>query len=138
MFKYRAYSILMIAVIAAAVVSSCENKKLSYRELRISVAPYIRPEAFNLTGFSIDVEPDPSSRFNLDIVIYSYSQGKETISMKGDSGFVTEAGAAEIKALVKILDGEKIVRAEFIEVSGNSNDELIRNLADSVSALRGY
>lgn len=136
MLNRRLYSILLIAAVMMCIVS-CENKKLNYREIHVSCAPHIKSDALNLKNFAIDVEPDPSSRYTLSIVIYSYSQGKETISMAGDSGFVTETGLAEVKALVKIMDGERAVRAEFIEVSGGSTDELLRNLAKSVSSLKG-
>jgi len=138
MIKNKTYGILLISVIFAVLISSCENKKLNYRELHISTAPYIKADLLKLKGFAVAIEPDPASRYNLDIVIYSYSQGKETISLAKNGEFLTQTGAAELKALVKIMDGEKPVRAEFIEVSGNSNDELIRNLSKSVSALWSY
>ncbi len=138
MLKNKNYRVLFIVHAMVFLFISCENKKLNYREVQISTAPHIRSDILNVKDFTIDIKPDPSSRYSLSIVIYSFSQGKETISMKGEGEFVTEAGAAEIKALVKIMDGEKFVKAEFVEVSGSSNDELVRNLAKSVSALKGY
>lgn len=132
----KIYIIMISAVIMSALIS-CENRKLNYREINISYAPYIKTGDLNLKDFAVDVEPDPSSRYTLSIIIYDYSQGKETISMSGDSGFVTETGLAEIKALVKIVDGGRVVRAEFVEASGGSTGELLRNLARSVSSLKG-
>ena len=137
MLEYKKYGVPVILFSIIFFFISCENKKPGYRELHISTAPYIKADTLNLKNFSIEIEPDPGSMYNLNIVIYSYSQGKETISMEKEGDFVTRTGSAKIKALVKIMDGEKPVRAEFIEVSGNSNDELIRNLAKSVSDLKG-
>lgn len=135
MFKNRAYVILIINAILAIAMSSCENKKMSFREIRISAAPYINTGSIDLTGASLNIEPDPAGVYKLEVIIYSYSQGKETISMKGDKGFVTETGTARIKVLVKITEGEKIVKSEFLEIPGNTNDEILRNLQKSVEGL---
>jgi len=135
--NYKKYRFLFIITSMMFFFVSCEDKKLNYRELNISAAPYIKPDALNLKNFSIDISSDPASRYQLFIVIYSYSQGKETISIADNGEFLTQSGKAELKALVKIMDGEKPVRADFIEVSGSSNDELLRNLAKSVSGLKG-
>jgi len=136
MLKYKKRSSLAIIFLMMFLLISCEKNKLNYREINISLAPYIKSDVLNLKNFSVNIEHDPGSRFILNIVIYSYSQGKETISLAKDGDFVTQTGTAEIKALIKIMDGEKPVRAEFVEVSGNSNDELIRNLGKSVSELK--
>lgn len=136
MLKYKKYGAVIILFSIIFLFISCENKNPGYRELHISTAPYIKADTLNLKNFSLEIEPDPGSRYNLNIVIYSYSQGKETISLEGEGEFVTKTGKAELKALIKIMDGEKPVRAEFVEVSGNSNEELVRNLAKSVSDLK--
>ncbi|HOP28045.1 MAG TPA: hypothetical protein P5120_06220 [Spirochaetota bacterium] len=138
MLEHKKYSLLIIFLFMIFFIFSCENKKLSYGEINISTAPYIKKDALNLKDFSIDVKPDPGSRYSLNIVIYSYTQGKETISLVKNGEFAVQTGAAELKALVKIMDGKKLMRAEFVEVSGNSNDELVRNLAKSVSGLGGH
>ncbi len=134
MFRNTIYMAFFTVLITASLIS-CENKKMSFRDIRISAAPHINIGSLDLMKVSMNIEPDPAGRYSLDVIIYGYSQGKETISMKGDNGYVTETGTARIKALVKITDGEKIVRAEFLEISGVSDEELLRNLVKSVNRL---
>ena len=83
------------------------------------------------------VRPDEKNSIALRIVIYSYSSGKETISMTGDSVFKIDTGSGVIKALVEFIDNGKVVKADFIEVSGSSKDELLGNLVKSVLNMTG-
>ncbi len=92
MLKYKKYSLLTIILFIIFLFVSCENRKLNYRELHISTAPYIKADALNLKDFAIYIAPDPGSRYNLNIIVYSYSQGKETISMEGEWEFVSKTG----------------------------------------------
>lgn len=137
MLKNKISGALIIQVSLVFFFISCDNQKLNFREIIISSAPYIKSDALNLKDFSVDYKPDPGSRLTLNIIIYSFSSGKETIRLAEDGSFITETGASEIKALLKIMDGEKLVKADFAEVSGENNNELLRNLAGSVTALCG-
>jgi hypothetical protein len=62
---------------------SCEKNKLNYREINISLAPYIKSDVLNLKNFSVNIEHDPGSRFILNIVIYSILRGKNNQSYEG-------------------------------------------------------
>ncbi|HOP62540.1 MAG TPA: hypothetical protein PK358_14915 [Spirochaetota bacterium] len=131
----KSFRVVLAVLTVLFCTLSCENKKPAFRELKVSVAPHVNAEPLNLKNLQLDINRDPGSSYVLFIVIYSYKQGKETISMGGESGFTTETGPAEIKVMVKIMEGDRIVKADFAEVSGNTHDELIRNLVKSVSLL---
>jgi len=118
-------------------LSGCEKEKISFKSVEFEIAPHIKLGADELKNIPFTVKPDENSSITLRVVIYSYSSGKETISMTGESGFKTDTGSGVIKALVEIIDSGKVMRAEFIEVSGHSREELLENLAKSLGAMAG-
>ncbi len=136
MLKKRIYVVLMISVTFIVMSVSCDEKRVGFKNIELSAAPYLKIGEEALKTFAPEIKPDPGSRYTLHVVIYSYSQGKETISMAGESSFITETGSGKLKALVKIMDGENLMKAEFIEVSGKSMEQIFQNLSRSVSSLK--
>lgn len=129
---------LLCLIISVNVLTGCEKEKVNFRKIEFETAPHIKLNIDELKSRKIWIEPDEKSTLVLKVVIYSYSPGKETISMTNDSEFVTDIGSGIVSALVEFIDNGKMIRAEFIEVSGNSKEELFENLYKSVKTVCGY
>ena len=130
------YNPVVMALLLLLFVSGCEDGKNGFRSVEFEVAPHIKIDPAELKNMPLAVKTDESESRTLRVVIYSYSSGKEIITM-GEGGFKTDTGSGSIKALVELIDGGRVVRAGFIEVSGSSREELLENLAKSLGAMTG-
>jgi hypothetical protein len=79
-----------------------------------------------------DFHLDPASLLYLEITIYSYSTGLESISISDTEDIKNVIEPGKIKGLIKITDGKKILSADFIDATGNSKEEMILSLIDKI------
>ena len=111
---------------------SCDDAKLTFSKITCKIPEYINIKEDEIYAKMKDFHLDPSSLLFLEITIYGYSTGLESISISDSEDIknVTEPG--KIKGLIKITDGKKILRADFIDANGNSKDEMISSLVDKI------
>lgn len=79
-----------------------------------------------------EYKTDPVSTIYIVVIIYSYSSGSETVSFSGSGEMQTVRGKGRLKCLVKVMDGEKIIRAEFVEGIGNSREEMLSSVINEI------
>jgi hypothetical protein len=79
-----------------------------------------------------DFHPDPSSILFLEITIFSYSTGLESMTISDNEDIKNVIESGKIKGLLKIRDGKKILRADFIDANGNSKEEMISSFIDKI------
>ena len=73
----------------------------------------------------------------IEIVIYSYSSGKEIFFYSGNknSNINSDVQTGSMEALVKIKQQGKLINIYFIKAKGKSKIEIIENLAKEVEKL---
>lgn len=76
---------------------------------------------------------DPDSRISVEIVIFSYSSGKELFSYSEDNpgDILSSTQTGKIEALVKIKQDNKLVKVLFINAAGNSKKDILHKLANA-------
>lgn len=119
-------------LLAVLIILSCNDKSLNFSRIEFKIPDYVNIKAEDLKNALGDVKTDPSSGCYLVVVLYSYSSGTETISFSGGDDVKTVNGSGKIKGLVKVMDGKKIIMAEFIESGGNSKEEMISSFVKEV------
>jgi len=107
---------------------SCDSPAVSFNRIEYKIPAHISIQADDLKRALGYVKTDPSSPLYIVVTLYSYSSGSETISFSGGDDLKTVSGKGKLKALVKVMDGEKIVKAGFIEGGGNSKEEMLSSL----------
>jgi len=128
------YKRVVILCILLIFNLSCNDDKITFSKITCKIPDYINIKEDEIYARLKDFPLDQSSSLYLEITIYSYSAGLESmiISDSGDIKNVMESG--RIKGLIKVKDAKKILRADFIDVSGNSKEEMILLLIDKIRA----
>ena len=123
---------LLLCIVLFVSNLSCEDTKVSFSKIICKIPEYINIKEDEIYAQMKEFPLDPASLLYLEITIYSYSSGLESITMSdnGDMKNVMEPG--KIKALIKITDGKKILRTNFIDTKGNSKEEMISSLIDKI------
>ena len=111
---------------------SCEDTKVSFSKIICKIPEYINIKEDEIYAKMKDFPLDSASSLYLEITIYSYSTGLESITMSDDGDIKNVTDAGKIKGLIKITDGKKILSADFIDISGNSKEELISSLINKI------
>ena len=120
----RKFIFIVLPVIL--INSACFDKNIrKYCVVAINVPPEIILDRVDLKNFSGALQTDPLSKYTAKITVYSYSSGREVIGFSGSGDLTSGTQPGVLKGLIRILDGDKIVRAEFIEAKGNSSEELV-------------
>ena len=123
---------LLLAPGVLVFLLSCGSEQIRFSRIEYYIPDNIRISGEPLKKRFNDIETDGSSPVYLVVVLYSYSSGAERISFSEDGSFKTSNAKGRIKALVKVMNGKKIIRAEFIEAAGDNEDELISALAKGI------
>lgn len=129
--KFNAALILLVFLL------SCESPAVSFNRIEYNIPGHIVINETDMKSAFAEVKTDPASPLYIVITLYSYSSGRETISFSGGDDVKTESGKGKLKALVKVMNGKKIVRAEFAEGAGNSVQEMILSLVKDFKLKTG-
>lgn len=129
--KFNASLILLVFLL------SCDSPAVSFNRIEYNIPGHIIINEEDLKSAFGEIKTDPASSLYIVITLYSYSSGRETISFSGGDDVKTESGKGRLKALVKVMDGKKIVRAEFAEGTGNSLQEMILSLVKDFKVKTG-
>jgi hypothetical protein len=109
-------------------ILSCDSPAVSFNRIEYNIPGHININEDDLKGALSGIETDSASSVYIVVTLYSYSSGSETISFSGGDDVKTVSGKGRIKALLKVMDGKKIIRAEFAEGGGSSKEEMIASL----------
>ena len=111
---------------------SCNDDKITFNKIICKIPEYINIKEDEIYSHLKDFHLDPSSSLLLEITIYSYSTGLESISISDNEDIKNVVEPGKIRGLVKVTDANKIVRADFIDASGNSKEEMILSFIDKI------
>ena len=125
-------------IITAGLLSaifSCSGTVGRYSRIDFVIPPQvnIRPEELKKIWAEED-KTDPSSGIFIVVTVYSYSSGSETVSFSGSGEMQTVRGKGRLKCLVKVMDGKDIIRAEFVEGSGNTKEEMFSSVIREIKS----
>jgi hypothetical protein len=119
-------------MISIILVSSCRDKSVTFCRIDYVIPAHIDINIEDIKSRFTDFKTDPVSSYYAVIVLYSYSSGAETISFSGGDDVTTITAGGKLKALVKVMNGKKILKAEFVEGTGNSKEEMIGSFVKEI------
>ena len=111
---------------------SCNDTDVTFNKITCKIPKYININEDEIYAQLKDFKLDPSSYLYLEIVIYSYSTGLESIIISDNEDIKNVMEPGKIKVMIKITDGKKILGADFIDAAGNSKEEMISSLIDKI------
>jgi hypothetical protein len=117
---------------ASIFLLSCRDSSVVFNRIEYIIPDHINIKKEDLSSRFAEVKTDSSSSVYVVIVLYSYSSGAETISFSGGNDVTTTTAGGRLKALVKVMDGKKILRAEFVEGVGGSSEEMLSSLLQEI------
>lgn len=118
--------ISLLSILLAAL--SCTEPVTGFSRIDYVIPDHINIKTDDLKKAFSGFKTDNSAGVYIVVVLYSYSAGAEKISISGDSELKTVSGQGRLKALVKVMDEKKIVKAVFLEGRGGSREEMISSL----------
>lgn len=71
-----------------------------------------------------------------EILVYGYTPVTESYILMKDESLSVNTHPAELRALVKIMQGGRLIKAEFVSGTGLDERTLIVSLASSIARLR--
>lgn len=99
---------------------------------------YKIPENFNFNVDDIKKNPPfyktDNSGYKLVIVFYSYFPVVEVMSFSGDE-LITQIKPGELKALIRVMDKDKVIKVHFVEVKGEGKEILLREFSEKAALL---
>lgn len=129
--KFNALLILLLLLL------SCESPAVSFNRIEYNIPDHIIINEEDIKSAFAEIKTDPASSLYIVITLYSYSSGRETISFSGGDNVKTQSGKGRLKALVKVMNGKKIVKAEFAEGTGSSIQDMISSLVKDFKLKTG-
>ena len=111
---------------------SCDDAKPTFNKITCKIPKYINIKEDEVYAHLKDFPIDQSSSLYLEITIYSYSTGLESIIISDNEDIKNAAESGMIKGLIKVTDGKKILSADFIDAVGNSKEEMILSLINKI------
>ena len=116
---------------------ACSRNVYQYSRLEVNIPAGINIDEKEIRQRLAAIKPAGENGFTLRITVYGFSQGAEIINLSDGGQLSTRQGKAWIKALIMVKKGEEIVSADFIEVSGNSREELLDRFCSRVLEING-
>jgi len=130
MNKLKIY--VLFPVFTIIFLLSCRESSVAFNRIEYIIPGHINIKTEDLRSRFSVIKTDSSSSIYIVIVLYSYSSGAETISFSGGNDVTTSTAGGRLKALVKVMDGKKILRAEFVEGAGGSSEEMLSSFAQAI------
>lgn len=128
--------VIIIALVIISGVSSCRSDYPGFNKILLSIAPHINQgnKDFNLL---IDKIPTTeSSPYTLEIAIYKFSSGKETLSIDEADTVTSYSDKMKISLLLKITKNDKLIDSKFIEISGDSIENMSIEITRRIKNLQ--
>ncbi len=133
----------LIIILALSIVSCGRNYKPDYCACNFTVRV---PENIFLNkdevyaAISQVLKENGESRFSAEIIILSYSSGKEVFSLPEDNpeNPKIKTYSGNISALLKIKQGKVLQKVLFLKAGGNSREEILKGLAKGIEKTVCY
>jgi hypothetical protein len=130
----REFLIIILAVLA---ISCGRNYKFDncMCNYAVSVAPNIGiTEREAIAAVSSVLKETNSGRYLIEIVIFSYSSGKEVFSYPENNPdkMNIKTFSGNISALLKFKQEKVLQKVIFLEAEGNGKEEILRGLAKEI------
>jgi|GEM_PF-6624759 len=130
----------VIIILILPLLLNCTGKNLKiseqkYKSVRFDISPEMSIAKEKFESLNIKYQADQSSAREVVVKPYSFTRGRERISLTGDSGFKTELYSGEVKAVMLILKNGKLEETLFIEAKGRGEAHLLRNLEREINEL---
>ncbi|PKL18768.1 MAG: hypothetical protein CVV49_04290 [Spirochaetae bacterium HGW-Spirochaetae-5] len=123
---------VLLLMFTSIFLLSCRESPVAFNRIEYVIPGHINIKIDDLSSRFAEIKTDPESSIYIVIVLYSYSSGAETISFSGGDDMTTVTAGGRLKALVKVMDGKKILRAEFAEGRGNSREDMLSSLLQEI------
>ena len=123
---------ILLCIVLCFFNLSCDDANITFSKITCKIPKYINIDEDEIYAHLKDFHLDPSSLLFLEITIYSYSTGLESITISDNDDIKNVIEPGKIKGLIKITDGKKILSADFIDANGNSKEEMISSLIDKI------
>ena len=123
---------VFLCIVLFVSILSCDDTKFTFSKIICKIPEYINIREDEIYARMNDFHLDPASSLYLEITIYGYSTGLESISISDNGDIKNTIEPGKIKGLIKITDGKKILRADFIDADGNSKEEMILALVNKI------
>jgi len=128
------YAAALSALFVLLVITSCNTPQ----KRGIASVEYKIPENFNFTADDIKKNlsfyKEENSGYKLVIVFYSYYPVVEVMSFSGDE-IITRINPGELKALIRVMDKDKVIKIHFLEVKGEGKEILLREFSEKAALL---
>ncbi|MCL1865164.1 MAG: hypothetical protein FWF73_05065 [Spirochaetes bacterium] len=123
---------ILLCIVVLFLNLSCNEDKVTFNKITCKIPNYINIKDDEIYAQLKNFHLDSASHLYLEITIYSYSTGLESIIISDDEDIKNVIETGKIKGLIKITDGKKILSADFIEASGSSKEKIISALIDKI------
>jgi hypothetical protein len=124
------HTVLHIVLFTLIITLSCTAPVMhsQHRHIIISVAPGLLISTSDFAG-RLKQEPGPSNGNDIEVLILSYSSGKEifTLSNSSQERITVRRTSGSIEALIKIREDHILKDVYFLKASGRSKGEIIGN-----------
>lgn len=124
----------IIYMVSLLIITSCYTAQTR----GVASIDYKIPENFNFTVDDIKKNPpfykSDDSGYKLVIVFYSYYPVVEVMSFSGGE-LITQIKPGELKALIRVMDKDEIIKVYFVEVKGEGKDNLLREFSEKAGLL---
>ena len=140
--KYCTPGIKIVSAIAGLVLimllqSGCARSIYEFSIIEIHIPGEINLDESEIRSRLKSFATDCDNGFTLRITVYGFSQGAEIINMSDNNQLSTKKGKAWIKALVQVKKDERIVQADFIEITGENREDILDRLGSAVIKITG-
>lgn len=110
----------------------------SFPPVRVASFEYKIPEVFNFNEEdlkkNLDFNISDNPGYKAVIVFYSYFPVVEVMTYSGDD-LIIKTKPGELKALIRVMDNDTIVKVHFVEVKGEGKDNLLREFSKKAALL---
>ncbi len=104
----------------------------------VALFEYKIPEIFNFNeedlNKNLNFKKSDNPGYKAVIVFYSYFPVVEVMTYSGDD-LIIKTKPGELKALIRVMDNDKIVKVYFVEVKGEGKDNLLREFSRKAGLL---
>lgn len=127
-------SIIPLSLIVYAIfLLSCRGTSAGFSRIEYTVPGHINISKVDLEIAFRTLKTDPSSPYYIEIILYSYSSGAESIAFSGSGDVVSSTKNGRVKGLVRLMNGKKTVKAVFIKGEGKTREEIISSLVNDAT-----
>ncbi len=116
--------IILIILCAISTIHAKENS------VCVTVARHI---SINSDEIKDCIEHNNNSYEQIEIIIYYFSRGVETLTLSEDAEMSRTVSDGKIKCLMKFKNKKKLKKIIFLEATGNEHDDLVKKLIVSIN-----